>query len=46
MNIEFIYQLLGMKEVELTATRTARDQLKKENEALKKEIKALKDTAD
>ena len=38
MTIEYIYQLLGMKEVELNATRTERDQLKLEVKALKKQI--------
>ncbi len=46
MTIEYIYQLLGMKEVELNATRNERDQLRLEIKKLKKEIEAFKDKDD
>ena len=42
MGIDYIYRLLGMKEVELNATRTERDQLKAEVKALKKQIEESK----
>lgn len=38
MNIDYIYKLLGMKEIELNATRAERDQLK----AIVKELEAKK----
>lgn len=42
MTIDYIYQLLGMKEVELNATRNERDQLKIKVNDLNKELEKLK----
>ena len=43
MGIDYIYKLLGMKEVELNATRAERDQLKRELDELKSKKKGKKE---
>ncbi|MBL4664251.1 MAG: hypothetical protein JKY22_12035 [Flavobacteriaceae bacterium] len=46
MSIDYIYKLLGMKEVELNATRAERDLIKAEVKKLKEELETLTKVAD
>jgi len=43
VDLDYLYRLLGMKEVELQATRESRDNLHKELDILSKTYQTLKD---
>ena len=43
VDLDYLYRLLGMKEVELQATREDRDNLRKELDILSKTYQTLKD---
>lgn len=46
INLEYIYKILGMKEIELQATRDERDKLKSDLDAMRAHCVELQDKLD